>query len=232
MWLITHEDALAAPHTLALLCGAAPLVRPPPHPWAAGPTLASGRHRDDGALAPRTGLRQPVPSTAAPARPSFHRDRPGWPAGDETHGGKAVPGGPRARGALSRRTAGVLTVVPTVSPLRVSLLFGWLMVQQKPAGPPCAGLAVMAARVPGLGLAGQPGRAAGSPQVKCDQCWGARGAAAALGLQGGKGTQGGSGQVCRERGNRAGGSQCGDPASATHRPCDLGSPDLNPALLI
>ena len=127
MWLITHEDALAAPHTLALLCGAAPLVRPSPHPWAAGPTLASGRHRDDGALAPRTGLRQPVPSTAAPARPSFHRDRPGWPAGDETHGGKAVPGGPRARGALSRRTAGVLTVVPTVSPLRVSLWFGWFL---------------------------------------------------------------------------------------------------------
>ena len=110
-----------------------------------------------------------------------------------------MPGGPRARGALSRRTAGVLTVVPTVSPLRVSLLFGWLMVQQKPAGPPCAGLAVMAARVPGLGLAGQPGRAAGSPRVKCDQCWGARGAAAALGLQGGKGTHAGVGK-CAERG--------------------------------
>ena len=116
-----------------------------------------------------------MPSTAAPARPSFHRDRPGWPAGDETHGGKAVPGGPRARGALSRRAVGVLTLVPTVSPLHVSLSFGWLMVQQKPAGLPCAGLAIMATRVPGLGLAGQPGRAAGSPRVKCNQwCWGAR----------------------------------------------------------
>ena len=163
MWLIDHEDALAAPHTLALPCGAAPLVRPPPSPWAAGPALASGRHQGDGALVPRPGLSWPVPSTTAPAWPSFQRDRSGWPAEDETHGGKAVPGGPRAQGGLGRWAAGVLTLVPTlvptVSPLHVSLSFGWL---------------ITAAHVPGLGLADQPGKAAGSPWVKCDQrCWGA-----------------------------------------------------------
>lgn len=210
LWLIDHEDTLAAPHTLALLCGAAPPVRPPPSPWAAGPALASGRHQSDGALVPRPGLRRPVPSTTAPAWPSFHRDSSGWPAEDETHGGKAVPGGPRAQGGLGRWAAGVLPLVPTGSPVRVSLSFGWLTVQQKPAGLPCAGLPITAAHVPGPGLADQPGKAAGSPRVKCDQrCWGAGGAAAALGLQSGKGTWGAGRRVCREREKRAGGGPGG-----------------------
>lgn len=87
------------------------------------------------------------------------------------------------------------------------------MVQQKLAGPPCAGSAIAATRGPGLGLAGQPGRAGGSPWVKCDQWyWGPGGAAAALGLQGGKGMRGGSGRVCGERKeNRAGGWPGGTP---------------------
>ena len=96
--LIAHKDAPAPPGTLALPCGAAPPVRPPPCLWAARPALDGGRHRGDRALAPHPGLRRPVPSTAAPARPSFHGDRPGWPTGDEPHRGKAVPRVPSANG--------------------------------------------------------------------------------------------------------------------------------------
>lgn len=235
MWLIAHKDAPAPPRTLALPCGAAPLVRPPPRLWAAGPALAGGRHRGDGALAPRPGLRRPVPSTAAPAHPGFHGNRPGWPTGDEPHGGESVPGVPSASGGrgCSHRchsdTWSACGHLLTCEPL-VWVTDG----TAKASGPALCRVGHHGRSWPRPGLADQPGRAAGSPRAKCDQwCWGPGGAAVALGLQGWKGMRSGSGRVCGEgKENRAGGGRRGNPASATHRPCDLGSPDLSPALLI
>lgn len=70
---VTDKDPRLTPSTLLLARGAAPgrWTRPG----------ASGRQAGDGVLAPRPGLRGPLPSTSAPARPSCPGDRLGWPEG-------------------------------------------------------------------------------------------------------------------------------------------------------
>lgn len=89
----------------------APCSRHVGQPRATGPALARGHNAGDGALAPRPGLRKPVSSTAAPARPSCPGGRLGWPAGDETRvagapGSVTCPVGESQLGPSTRLTAG------------------------------------------------------------------------------------------------------------------------------
>lgn len=98
LWLITHKDAPAPPRTLALPCGAAPLVRPPPRLWAAGPALAGGRHRGDGLWLPvqvSGGLYHPLRLLHIPASTGTGR---AGPQGTSHTGASPCPGCPRPAG--------------------------------------------------------------------------------------------------------------------------------------
>ena len=203
-----------------LRSGPLPASGPPGPPWPVDVTEVTGLWLP---VQVSGGLYHPPRLLHGPA--SMGAGRAG-PQGMSHTGARLCPGCPRPAGDGGAHMGAAVTRGRHVAmSSRVSLSFGWLTAQQEPAGPPCAGSAITAAR--------GPGRAGGSPWVKCDQwCWGPGGAAAALGLQGGKGMRGGSGRVCRERKENRAGVAGGDPASATHRPCDLGSPDLSPALLI
>lgn len=209
-----------------LWSGPLPASGPPGPPWPVDVTEVTGLWLP---VQVSGGLYHPLRLLHIPASTGTGR---AGPQGTSHTGASPCPGCPRPAGCSHRCHSDTWSAcghLLTCEPL-VWVTDG----TTKASGPALCRVGHHGRSWPRPGLADQPGRAVGSPRAKCDQwCWGPGGAAVALGLQGWKGMQSGSGRVCGEgKENRAGGGRRGNPASATHRPCDLGSPDLSPALLI